>query len=57
MAYQMARDMGAYASRVKYCEFILNNQYQGICILLEKIKRGKHRVNIAFGNVDREAYS
>jgi hypothetical protein len=46
LAYKIARDMGSYAPRTKYCELVLNGQYQGVYVLIEKIKRDKNRVNI-----------
>lgn len=46
LAYKLGNDMGHYASRTKFCEVIINNQYNGIYILQEKIKRNKNRVNI-----------
>lgn len=46
LAYKLGRDVGEYASREKYCELVLNGQYQGVYILLEKVKRDKNRVNI-----------
>ncbi|MGE5315268.1 MAG: CotH kinase family protein [Acidobacteriota bacterium] len=46
VTFLSAREMGRYASRVKYCELVLNGDYKGIYILMEKIKRGKSRVNI-----------
>ncbi len=46
LAYKLGNDMGHYASRTKFCEVVLNNQYIGIYILQEKIKRDKNRVNI-----------
>jgi CotH kinase protein/Secretion system C-terminal sorting domain len=46
LAYHLGRSLGRYASRVKYCELVLNGHYQGIYILLEKIKRDKNRVDI-----------
>lgn len=36
-----------YATRFRYCELIVNGNYEGIYILMEKIKRDKNRVNIA----------
>ena len=47
MAYQLWHDMGHYSTRYHFVELILNNQYQGIYILSEKIKRDKNRLNIA----------
>lgn len=46
LAYKLGRDLGRYASRFRYCEVVLNGQYQGIYVLLEKVKRDKNRVNI-----------
>jgi len=46
LAYTLFREMGHYASRTKFCEVIVNNQYMGVFTLLEKIKRDKNRVNI-----------
>jgi hypothetical protein len=36
-----------YASRFRYCELVLNGQYQGIYIVMERLKRDKNRVNIS----------
>lgn len=47
LAYKLGRDLGRYAPRTKYCEVVLNGQYQGIYILIEKIKRDKNRVDIS----------
>ncbi len=47
MAYQVWQNLGHYATRYHFVEVILNNQYQGIYIFSEKIKRDKNRVNIA----------
>ncbi|MDR3626514.1 MAG: CotH kinase family protein, partial [Ignavibacteriaceae bacterium] len=46
LVYRLSNDLGRYASRTQYCELILNGQYWGVYILMEKIKRGKSRVNI-----------
>ena len=46
LTYFLSRQMGHYAPRSKYCELFLNNEYQGIYMLTEKIKRDKNRVNI-----------
>ncbi len=47
LAYTLAREMGRYASRFRYCELTLNGLYQGVYILMEKIKRDGQRVDIA----------
>jgi len=46
LVYRLAREMGWYASRTRYCELVLNGSYQGLYVLMEKIKRDKHRVAI-----------
>lgn len=46
LAYKLGRDMGRYAPRTKYCEVILNGQYDGVYVLIEKIKRDNNRVDI-----------
>ncbi|MBK5277845.1 MAG: CotH kinase family protein, partial [Bacteroidia bacterium] len=47
LAYKLGRDLGRYAPRTKFCELVLNGTYQGIYVLMEKIKRDKNRVDIA----------
>jgi len=47
LTYTLARDMGWYASRFHYCELTLNGLYQGVYLLMEKIKRDKYRVGIS----------
>jgi hypothetical protein len=47
LTYGIGRDAGSYASRTRYCEVVLNDVYQGVYVLMEKIKRGPDRVNIS----------
>lgn len=47
LIYELARRMGRYASRTRFVELILNNDYQGVYVLMEKIKRDKNRVDIS----------
>ncbi len=46
MTYKLAREMGHYATRTRYCELILDGHYQGVYVLMEKIKRDGNRVDI-----------
>jgi len=39
--------MGYYSPRTKLCEVVLNEEYQGVYLFTEKIKRDDGRVNIA----------
>ncbi|MCD4732538.1 MAG: CotH kinase family protein [Bacteroidales bacterium] len=47
LAYKLSNDLGQYASRSHYCELVINGNYKGIYVLLEKIKRDDNRVAIA----------
>jgi CotH protein. len=46
LCYNLARQIGEYASRTAYCELIINGDYRGLYLLQEKIKADKERVNI-----------
>ncbi len=46
LTYDLARAMGRYASRVRYCELVIDGEYQGVYVLMEKIKRDKNRVDL-----------
>jgi subtilisin-like proprotein convertase family protein len=47
LSYYLSREMGWYAPRWEMVEVIINGEYQGVYLLCEKIKRDKHRVDIA----------
>lgn len=47
LTYDLANQMGHYASRTVLCELVLNGQYQGIYTLMEKVKRDANRVDIS----------
>lgn len=47
LMYDIGQSLGYYASRTRYCEVILNGQYMGVYIFMEKIKRDNERVDIA----------
>ncbi len=52
LAYIMAGWLMDYAPRVRFCEVVINDDYRGVYILTEKIKRDKNRLNIATLNPD-----
>ena len=52
LAYNLGRKMGNYSPRTVFCELIVNNDYKGIYILTEKIKRDNDRIDIAKLDVD-----
>lgn len=47
LAMELARSTGQYASRTRIVELLINDQYEGIYILMERIKRDDNRVAIA----------
>jgi hypothetical protein len=47
LTYTLSRQMGEAAPRTRYVEVLLNGDYQGIYVLIEKIKQDDNRVNIA----------
>ena len=46
LSYELSERLGQYAPRRVYCEVVINNDYKGLYIFLEKIKADKDRVNI-----------
>lgn len=55
LAYYLARAMGNYAPRAKFCEVVLNGKYMGIYVLMERIKRDKNRVDINKLDIDENS--
>ncbi|MEZ4886093.1 MAG: CotH kinase family protein [Chitinophagales bacterium] len=47
LAYYIANSMGEYAARTRFCELVINGNYQGVYVLMEKLKRDKNRIDIA----------
>ena len=47
MSFYFFKQMGHYASKWKYVELIVNEEYCGLYILTEKIKRDDDRIDIA----------
>jgi len=47
LGYQFFQKLGHYAPRAKLVDVVINNEYQGIYILSEKVKRDENRVDIA----------
>jgi len=52
LAYKLGHDLGQYTSRTRFCEVVLNGEYLGIYVLMEKIKRDDNRVKVAKLNPD-----
>ena len=47
LSYELARDIGKYASRTRFCELVINGDYKGLYIFMEKVKRDNNRVDIS----------
>jgi len=47
ISYYMGSKLDGYCTRIAYCEVIVNDDYKGVYILLEKIKKDDKRVSIA----------
>jgi spore coat protein CotH len=55
LAFKLGRDLGRYASRTRFIELVLNNNYRGVYVFMEKIKRDQNRVDIAQLNEDENS--
>jgi hypothetical protein len=47
LAYQSFMNLDHYATRYRFVELVINNEYLGVYVFSEKIKRNKNRVDIA----------
>ncbi|MFK7926329.1 MAG: CotH kinase family protein [Bacteroidia bacterium] len=47
LTYEIGRSMGRWAPRTRFVELSIDGNYQGVYVLMEKVKRDKNRVNIA----------
>jgi len=46
LTYSLSEDMGRYASRTRFVNLNLNDQNDGIYVLMERLKRDVNRINI-----------
>jgi hypothetical protein len=46
LIYQMGRDQGRWAPRTEFCELVLNGEYMGVYVFMERIKVNPGRVDI-----------
>lgn len=47
LTFTLDASMGHYSPRCRYVELFLNGKYEGVYVLMEKIKRNKNRVDVA----------
>lgn len=52
LSYELSERFGQYAPRRVYCEVMVNGNYRGLYVLLEKIKIDKDRVNLVKMDAD-----
>ena len=56
LSYDLARSTGNYAARGKYCEVVINGDYKGLYIFMEKLKIDSERIDIVkMNNTDNYA--
>lgn len=46
LIYDLSRDIEMYASRSVFVELTINNEYQGVYVFMEKLKRDSERIDI-----------
>lgn len=46
LAYTMSREMGHWAANCRFVEVVVNGEYKGVYVFMEKLKRASGRVNI-----------
>ena len=46
ISYELSEKLGQYAPRRVYCEVVINDDYKGLYVFMEKIKADDNRVNI-----------
>ena len=46
LMYDLSRSIGRYASRTKFVEVSINGAYNGVYVLMEKLKRDANRINL-----------
>jgi len=47
LTFDICRKMGWYTSRTRYCELVVNGDYRGVYVFMEKLKRDNDRIDIA----------
>jgi hypothetical protein len=53
LAYTISNELGHWAAHCRFVEVVINGDYKGIYVFMERIKRGSGRVNIAkMGSTD-----
>lgn len=56
LSYELSESLGQYTPRRVYCEVVLNGDYRGLYVFMEKIKVDKGRVNVVKTDANSNAY-
>ena len=46
LSYELSRDLNNYSARGEYCEVVVNGDYKGLYVFMEKLKINSDRINI-----------
>jgi len=46
LSYELSRDLNNYSARGEYCEVMVNGDYKGLYVFMEKLKINTERINI-----------
>ncbi len=52
LIYEISNDIGRYASRTRMCDVYINDEYQGMYVFMEKLKRDNGRIDISKLNLE-----
>ncbi len=55
LIYDLSREIGRYASRAKFVDVTINDSYNGVYVLFEKLKRDVNRININKLKIDENS--
>lgn len=55
LAHHLSRALGEWSSNSKHCELVVNSQYMGVYLVIEKIQRTKSRLNLNKLNPEENA--
>jgi hypothetical protein len=46
LVFALGRELGRYAPRTRFVEVFVDDDYQGLYVLIERVRRGKHRIDL-----------
>jgi len=57
LVYKLTNDIGHYASRIAFCELVLDGDYRGVYLIMEKIKREMCGLSVKNQRADTGSFS